>query len=185
MAKKEETWLPVVGYEGLYEVSNMGNVRSWYRILRNGILTKRETPYYPRKYKKPSGHLSVWLYKNGKGRSWLVHRLVAIAFLPNPDNLPFINHKDEIPYHNNVENIEWCTPAYNNSYGTIKERMSKSLLNRKDLSFPVVRISSNGKKKTYPSMQEAARDNNVFQSNIWKCCNGERHTCGGYFWTYK
>lgn len=182
---KEEIWKDVFGYEGLYEVSNKGNVRSWYRIRRNSILTKREEPFYPHFCKRHSGHLTVWLYKNGKGKCWLVHRLVAIAFLPNPDNLPFINHKDEIPYHNNVENIEWCTPAYNNNYGTIKERMSKVLLNRKDLSVPVIRIDSTGKKKEYVSMQDASRKNGLPEPNIWKCCQGMRHTCGGYSWTYK
>lgn len=180
-----EIWKDVVGYEGLYEVSNKGRIRSLYRKLRNSILTKRSKPYYPHQAKRHSGHLSIWLYKDGKGKNWLVHRIVALAFIPNPDNLPFINHRDEIPYHNNVENIEWCTAAYNNNYGTVKERMSEALLNRKDLSIKVVRISPDGTRKSYPSMQEAARENNLFQSNIWRCCNGERHTCGGFLWNYK
>ena len=184
MAKKE-VWKDVVGYEGLYEVSDLGRVRSWYRTLRNRVLTKREEPYYPRLHSCHSRHLAVWLYKNGTSRRWLVHRLVAMAFLPNPDNLPFINHKDEIPYNNNVDNLEWCTPAYNNSYGTIKERMSKALLNRPDMSMVVIRIDKYGHKKEYVSMQEAARQNGLNQPNIWKCCNGIHHTCGGYKWTYK
>ena len=185
MAECDEQWLDVVGYEGLYEVSNKGRIRSLFRIRRNGILTKRDEPYYPRFHSGRSGHLSVWLYKNGTGRKWLVHRVVAIAFLQNEDNLPFINHKDEIPYHNNVENIEWCTPAYNNNYGTIRERMRKALLNRADLSIPVARISSDGSIKEYVSMQEASRINGLPQSNIWQCCNFKRKTCGGYKWTYK
>ena len=183
MAEKE-VWKDVVGYEGLYEVSNQGRIRSWYRIRRNNILTKRDSPYYPKFNKLHDGHLSVWLYKNGHGRKWLVHRLVAITFLPNPANLPFINHKDEIPYHNNVDNIEWCTTAYNNSYGTVRNRMSQKLLNREDLSKPVLRVSSNGDVCEYPSMQEAARKNSLPQSNIWKCCNGLRFFCGGYRWRY-
>ncbi len=193
-----EIWKDVVGYEGLYEVSNKARIRSLYRILSNGVLTKREKCYYVhQKARGRSKHLSVWLYKNGKGKHWLVHRIVALAFIPNPDNLPFINHKDENPLNNNVSinrdgtinaeksNLEWCTAAYNNSYGTVKERISRALLNRKDLSLKIVRISFDGKRKIYPSMQEAARDNKLFQPNIWKCCNGERRTCGGYYWNYK
>lgn len=103
---KEEIWKAIPEYEGFYEVSNLGKVRSWCKILRNGILTKRNKPYYPKLHSGHSGHLSVWLYKNGVGKKWQVHRLVAIAFIPNPQNLPFINHKDEIPYHNIVENLE-------------------------------------------------------------------------------
>lgn len=182
----EEIWKWVVGYEGLYEVSNKGRIRSLYRLLRNGKLTKRKKPYLVHQTARgKTKHLSVWLYKDGDGKHWLVHRVVAMAFIPNPNKLPFINHRDEIPFHNNVENIEWCTAAYNNSYGTVKERMRDALLNRKDLSMNVVRISTDGSKIIYPSMQEAARENKLPQPNIWKCCNGERHTCGGYYWAYK
>lgn len=185
MAKDKEIWKDVVGYEDLYEVSNFGNVRSLYRVRKNGVLTKREEPYYPHQHSCHSGHLAIWLYKNGASRKWLVHRLVAIAFLPNPDNLQFINHKDEKPYNNHVENLEWCTTAYNNSYGTVRCRMSNTLLNRSDLSMPILRVSSNGDIREYPSMQEAVRENHLPQSNIWKCCNGKRRTCGGYAWRYK
>ena len=72
------------------------------------------------------GYKQINLYKDGKMKRYLVHRLVAIAFIPNPNNLPVVNHKDECKSNNNVNNLEWCTYEYNNNYGTKKERLSES-----------------------------------------------------------
>lgn len=107
-----EEWKNIIGYEGLYEVSNKGNVRN----VRRNTLLKLSKNYY--------GYIRVALSKNGI-KTWLrVHRLVAQAFLPNPDNLPQINHKDEDKLNNCVENLEWCTAKYNNNYG---DRLKKSI----------------------------------------------------------
>ena len=181
---ENETWKPIPGYEGYYDVSDKGRVRSLVRKSKYGFLAKRKSPRL-NNLDNPRGYYRTWLYKDGEGKHWLVHRLVAMAFIPNPDNLPFINHKDENPSNNSVDNLEWCTTAYNNNYGTVKERMSKALLNRPDLSTPIVRIDKQGCKTEYPSMQEASRINNTYQANIWKCCNGERMTCKGFRWQYK
>lgn len=100
-----EEWKNVIGYEGLYEVSNKGNVRN---VRRNTLLKLSKTNY---------GYIQVHLYKNGIRTGLRVHRLVAEAFIPNPDNLPQVNHKDEDKTNNNVTNLEWCTVKYNTNYG--------------------------------------------------------------------
>lgn len=192
----DEIWKPIPGYEGYYDVSNKGRVRSLVRKSKYGVLSERKTPRI-NSMSNRRGYYMTWLYKEGEGKHWLVHRLVALAFIPNPNNLPFVNHKDENPSNNFVyvkpsgtiderkSNLEWCTTEYNNNYGTVKERMRKALLNRPDLSMPIIRIDKEGRKTEYPSMQEASRVNGTHQSNIWKCCNGERITCKGYRWQYK
>ena len=116
----EEIWRPVVGYEGLYEVSNTGRVRSldkydsMNRFLRGRIL---------RLFTDGLGYLRAQLYSNSKRKSFLVHRLVAQAFIPNPDNLPQVNHRDENPSNDNVDNLEWCDGKYNVNYGTRIDRI--------------------------------------------------------------
>ena len=100
-----EEWKNVIGYEGLYEVSDIGNVRN---VRRNTLLRLTKTNY---------GYIQVSLYKNGIKTGLKVHRLVAEAFIPNLDNLPQVNHKDENKSNNRVDNLEWCTAKYNNNYG--------------------------------------------------------------------
>lgn len=115
-----EEWRPVIGYEGLYEVSSYGRVRSldkydsMNRFLRGRIL---------RLFTDGLGYLRAQLYSNSKRKSFLVHRLVAQAFIPNPDNLPQVNHRDENPSNDNVDNLEWCDGKYNVNYGTRIDRI--------------------------------------------------------------
>lgn len=115
-----EIWKPVVGLENLYEVSNKGNVRSLnYKrqgIVHNLILLNNT-----------HGYKSVMI--GGKSRT--VHRLVAVAFIPNPNNYPQINHKDENKANNCVENLEWCTPKYNINYGEHNEKISRAMMGNK------------------------------------------------------
>lgn len=114
-----EIYKPIVGYEGLYEVSNIGNVRTALgkttKSVRHGERVWKQRVLKARPLKQ-GGHLRVQLYKDKKGKDFLVHRLVAQAFIPNPKNEPCINHKDSDPQNNNVNNLEWCTYAYNNEY---------------------------------------------------------------------
>ena len=110
-----EIWKDIEGYEGLYQVSNKGRVKSFHgkgRIMKPGT--------------HPLGYKVVPLTKDGETNTKQVHRLVAQAFIPNPENLPVINHKDENPSNNNVENLEWCTQKYNLNYGTCQERKKKT-----------------------------------------------------------
>lgn len=110
---KNEEWRPVPNYEGLYEVSNMGNVRSLPRL---GTHTTKPTLISPH---LRCGYYHVTLWKNNRQKDFTVHRLVALAFIPNPEKLPFINHKDEVRTNNEVNNLEWCTPKYNYNYSNI------------------------------------------------------------------
>lgn len=176
-----EVWRPVKGYEGLYEVSDQGAVRSLPRkvsIFTKGTLAKTYRrgvelkPFMVRKYP------NVILYKDGKGKHFQVHRLVASTFIPNPQNLTQINHKDENPGNNRVENLEWCTPQYNGSYGT---RPSKYM--RK-----VSQYTLRGEKvATYDSVGEAAKAVGCHYTSISHCCSakGKEKTAKGFIWKYE
>lgn len=134
----EEIWRPIEGYEGLYEVSSYGRVKSVDRYDNNNHFRKSELM----NFFYVGGYLRVVFSKNGIVKKYLVHRLVAQAFIPNPDNLPQVNHKDENKTNNNVDNLEWCDAKYNRNYGTakirgketaIKNGYYKTGLSRKDL----------------------------------------------------
>lgn len=120
-----EVWKPLAGlveYGTYYEVSNLGNVRSVDRIADDGYPRKGKI-LKPRKL--PTGYLRVHLSEHGKNKDYYIHRLVAIAFIPNPDNLPQINHKSEIKTDNRVENLEWCDTKYNCNYGSKPQKHSE------------------------------------------------------------
>lgn len=112
-----EEWKDIKGYEGLYQISNkgrvksLGNNKSRKEKIRDGKIDN-------------NGYKRIGLCKNGKEKKYKIHRLVAQAFLPNPDNLPVVNHKDENKLNNNVENLEWCTQEYNCNYGSRNEKIS-------------------------------------------------------------
>ena len=118
----EEEWRPIKDYEGLYEVSNMGRVKS---LKRHDTLGREKEEKILALANDRLGYKMVSLCKDGKRTMYKVHRLVAIAFIPNPDNLPIINHKDENKSNNNVCNLEWCTYKYNSNYGTNPQRLSE------------------------------------------------------------
>ena len=110
----KELWKDIKGYEGLYMISSYGRVYSFYS---KDFLTLTENKY---------GYLQVSLYKNSKKKSFKVHRLVSEAFIPNPDCLSCINHRDEDKTNNKIDNLEWCTYKYNNNYGTKNTRANKT-----------------------------------------------------------
>ena len=116
-----EQWMPI--YNNLYSVSNLGNVKANERDVE----TKTGIRHYKEKILKPEitrdGHLRVVLCEAGKSKRVFVHRLVAEAFIPNPNNLPIVNHKDENPANNIVSNLEWCTVSYNNNYNKRNEKI--------------------------------------------------------------
>ena len=196
-----EEWRDVVGYEGLYMVSNCGRVKSLK--FSNG---KREK--IMKLSDRGNGYLRVSLSKDGESKHYNVHRLVAIAFIPNPDNLPYVNHKDECKTNNNVDNLEWCTVEYNNTYGTAKERQAEKLRGRpcseeakKKQSEKMKgrhyhteeskkRISEKNKGKNgskvqcittgevFESINEASKKYNINQGNISACCRGKLKSAG-------
>lgn len=123
----QEVWKDVAGYEGLYQVSNLGRVASLERITSKGV----HVPYkLLSQSNDKDGYKKVGLYKDGKVEVGRVHRLVATAFIPNPYNYPVINHKDENKQNNVVDNLEWCTVKYNANYGTAIQRRSDKLRGR-------------------------------------------------------
>lgn len=119
----EEIWKPILNFEGLYEVSNLGRIRSLGNYTHKGTHIKKPT-------KTEKGYLKIQLYKDGKRFSFRVHRIVAEAFISNPNNLPEVNHKDENKLNNSVANLEWCDHVYNQRYGTRNQRISKTMKSR-------------------------------------------------------
>lgn len=125
------------------------------------------------------GYLHVGLYINGRRVMKRVHRLVSEAFIDNPENLPQVNHKDEVKTNNCVENLEWCTAEFNSNWATRNERMAKARINHPDLSTKVLCIEIG---TVYPSVSEASRQTNITRENISKCCDGKRKTAGDFHW---
>jgi hypothetical protein len=192
---QEEIWKDVPGYEGMYQVSNLGRVKSLKRIVERSSWRKtlgvREKILYT--YQNKKGYLSTGLSKNNKKRVCLVHRLVAIAFIPNPDNKPEVNHKNLIKDCNVVSNLEWCTALENSRHvRSLKEirpsRYWKGKLGKDhNCSKPVVQISKSGDiVATYGSAKEASRITNINSAHIGLVCNGNtvRKSAGGFKWRF-
>ena len=183
--KKEyinEIWKPIKGYEGLYEVSNFGRIKSLKRLVKkwNGYRTVPEKILRTQKDR----YISVILNNKGKKR-FFVHRLVAEAFLPNSDNLPCVNHKDENKQNNNVENLEWCDAKYNLNYGTRNERISKNRDISKQ-SKPVLQYTLDGQfVREWLSAKQAEIEGGFNQGNICMCCRGKRKYHHNFIWRYK
>lgn len=133
MAKNKEIWKDVVGFEGLYQVSNLGNVKSLpkYTYSKGYPQLRKEKLLKPGKTGKRHNYLAVVL---NDGKQYKVHRLVAQAFIPNPNNFPQVNHKDENPANNSVDNLEWCSNQYNCKYsGRPKTKLHKQKLRQAKL----------------------------------------------------
>ena len=168
----EIIWKDVEGYEGLYQVSNTGLVRSFYQDKKGKLLTL---------VKDKGGYLRARLYKNKKQTSFLVHRLVALAFIPNPENKTTVNHKDENKLNNFVDNLEWATTAENNLYGLHCQKISKALKNREDTSKKIRCIETG---EIYPSISEAARKNGAHFAAVSRVCHGRQKTANGLHWEF-
>ena len=174
----EEIWKDIVGYENLYQVSNFGRVRSLNRTVwnHNGYAPKKGVVLVSRA--NATGHHTVNLSKNCKSKMFFVHRLVAFAFIPNPDNLPIINHKDENPSNNSVENLEWCTHKYNMNYG------NRPFIGRAKC---IKQVDENGNiVGRFRSVSEASRTTGISRGNISSVLNGGkyRHNAGNYKWVF-
>ncbi len=131
-----------------------------------------------------TGYLQVSLSKNGKSNTLKIHRLVAQAFIPNPNKYTEVNHKDENKENNSVEILEWITHQENINYGTHNQRMSMSLTNHPHKSLKILQYDSNMKLiKIWDSINECKRFG-FSSGNICSCCQGKRHTHKGYIWKY-
>ena len=168
-----EIWKDYKEYEGLYQASNLGRLRSLDRwVSKNGSMQFIKGRIL-KLGNHNKGYLSVGLCKNNKEKTYLVHRIIAETFIPNPDNLPFVNHKDEDKTNNSVDNLEWCDAKYNTNYGTAIERISKSLTNNIYTSREVdVYDLDMNFIETLPSSKECGRKYKVQHSNVIHCCNG-------------
>lgn len=180
----KEIWKDIQGYEGLYQVSNFGRVRSVDRYITYPEGYRRYFKARIRKQKElETGYLQVGLWRKSKVRYKFVHRLVAQAFIPNPDNLPEVNHKDENIKNNYVLNLEWCTSKYNANYGTRNQRVTEQIKNGK-CSKPIKQLEIDGTLvKIWPSISEAGRNSFDLRS-IERCLSGEYKQHHGYRWQY-
>lgn len=198
---ENEIWKPIEGYPK-YEVSNYGRVASLDYMHTGKWHIMKGT-------KNPDGYLMVKIFDiNGKPKRISIHRLVALTFIPNPNNYPCVNHKDEVKTNNHVDNLEWCTVKYNSNYGTLPQRKSawmkglKCTLGKKWNEETIQRMrdakaKTVGKKvsqytldgefiQTFSTSQEAGRITGCNARGIRACCGGKKmqKTCGGYIWKY-
>lgn len=174
-----EIWKDIKNYEGLYQVSNLGNVK---RILFiNNKVIKPNEKVLKQNFDGKGNYKTVMLCKNGKKRRVTVHRLVAETFIPNPNNLPQVNHKDENKINNTVNNLEWCTVLYNNLYGGRASKIGKKARKR------VLQYNKNGEfVKEWEYIGQVEKELGLDHSSISACCkNRKQKTCGGYIWKYK
>ena len=160
-------------YRGLYQVSNFGRIKS-FNYNNNTIIRKLNF--------NKQGYVYIMLQKNKKKKMFRVHRLVAHMFIPNPENLPEVNHKDENKENNNVNNLEWCTHEYNNNYGTKNERHSKKISGENNYWYnklggehgSSIKINQYDKQlnliKQWNSIMDIERELGFNHTNISKCC---------------
>ena len=166
-----EEWADVKDYEGLYQVSNFGRVK---RVTTGRILKDSKTTY---------GYLKVNLYKNSVMSTKKIHRLVAEAFIPNPENKPQVNHIDENKTNNMLSNLEWITNKDNLNHGTRNERAGKAI--SKSRSIPIIATNlKTGESTDFNSGKECARQLGLYPGNITKVLKGRLKQTGGYTFKY-
>lgn len=177
----EEEWRDIPTLNGRYQVSNFGRVRSV-----NHLVVRPQGNYMAKgrlikgKLNRKTGYISLCYWVAGEREYIYVHRAVALAFLPNPNNLPFVNHKDENPQNNHVDNLEWCTHEYNCNYGTSKSRMIDKM--RK---YAVYQCTLEGRViALFASINEAARFMGVNSSLISRACRGQSESVKGFRWSF-
>ena len=169
-----EIWRPVVGYEGKYEVSNYGHVRSLFKNrgkIRKSVINK-------------SGYCVVGLYSDGREVKHFVHRLVATAFIENPHDYPEVNHKDEDKSNNHVENLEWCNHKYNMDY---KKNLHPKFMLCKEPKKRIREVNQYTKDgqfiRKWSCVMEIEREMGLNADSIWSCCN-RGHSSQGYRWEF-
>lgn len=176
-----EIWKDINGYEGLYQVSNLGRVKSVERYIKHNIYNTNKV--IKERTLKPinngTGYQMVNLSKNNQKQQQLIHRLVASAFIPNPNNLPQVNHINENKTDNRIENLEWCDAKYNINYGTARKRMIKKT------SKPIYSVNiTTHEIEYYQSASDAYRKTKIDRGDICNCCRGKYNSAGGYKWYY-
>ena len=186
---ENEVWKDVLGYEGLYKVSDRGNVHS---VVRKDSIGRECGGRILKPNYDKDGYPNVNLCNNGKVKTKKIHRLVAEAFLPNPNNYPEVNHRDEVKDNNNVENLEWCDTRYNLNYGTARKRAAKKTSKK----VRAVNVKT-GEVLSFNSTMEAGRKG-YDQGGVAKACmgvykdnrtgrliGGDGRTYRGHRWSYE
>lgn len=175
-SSSREYWKHVVGYEGLYSVSNLGNVYRHPKRIRDGYRPFIQIGKILKPSQDKDGYLRVTLFKGDSKKAFGIHRLVAQAFIPNPEDLPVVNHLDEVKDNNRLENLEWSTIAHNNNYGSRNDKISKGV------SKTVVSFNpENGDIKVYERMIDVAEDG-FSPPHVSSCCAGRRTHHRGLKW---
>lgn len=179
----KEIWNDIVGYEGIYQVSNFGNVKSLDRIDARGWHRRGE---YKRKSKSKTGYLIVGLFKDGIETKHQVHRLVATTFLENHKGYPQVNHKDEDKCNNNVNNLEWCDNDYNMKYTMARHDRFWVHYGPRKRKRKIAQFTIDGTHiKTWKSVIDIQKTIGLRASNIWVACNNKnRHKSQGYIWKF-
>lgn len=175
----QEVWKDIRNYENLYQISNLGNVKS---IARKGAFRKDKV--LKCSYNK-KGYMYVCLCKNCRRKAYRVHRLVAQAFIPNPENKPQVNHINGNKKDNSVCNLEWTTNKENSVHAHKNNLVHNPIGKENALSKKVLQFDKeNNLMNEWIGMREASRELNIAFSSIWMCCQGRIKTAGGYIWRY-
>lgn len=188
-----EIWKDICGFEGLYKISSYGRIKSLHYYGGNRVKILKPV-------KDSDGYLTIGIWKDKKRYSKKMHRLVAEAFIPNPENFPQINHKDEDRENNHVENLEWCTNKYNVNYGNHSLHAAQAQMGKRHTAEHIMKIRANapGSKAVlminpddmsivveYVSGSEAARQIRGTATNVAYACRNQGTKYKGYFWRYK
>lgn len=193
---KGESWKDIENFEGLYKISDMGRIKSLPRILKNGLRSYLSKEKILKPHKNKNGYLTIKLYKNGIKTGYLIHRLVAIAFIPNPNNYPEVNHKDENPSNPKIENLEWCTGKYNSNYGNRNTKLGESLKGNKIPQNVIDKMIVKHIKEVYQydlnynfikkwDSIKQTKEGGFFRNYVSDCCNGKLKAYKGFIWSFK
>ena len=185
-----EVWKPINGYEGKYEVSSLGSVRSLDRYQqRKDYRSGKQYQTFKKGslimlHQGKNGYMRAKIFdKKGNHKMALVHRLVAAAFIPNPNNLPEVNHKDEVKTNNRLENLEWCSGSYNKTYNNLQSRRYDSGGGRRKRA--VEQLTMDGQFiARHDSITKAAKAVGTSVAHIWNVCDGRQKSSCGYRWRY-
>lgn len=184
-----EEWKDIKDYEGLYQISNLGRIKSLKRYKKNHSKTQMIEEKILLPHSTRTGYICVCLCKDAKPKQKTIHRLVAEAFIPNPENKEEVNHIDGDKTNNRVENLEWCTRCENiqhsfkNGFHKLSSERIEKLM--KSCIKKVNQYSKQGEFiKTWESIAQAGRELNINHASISACCKGKLKTSGKYIWEY-